>query len=587
MDFSPPLSKSHISVFVTSNGQRKLVAELPKSALGDFRRYMLASTEVPLQERTRWASHGNIHRESLLGAALFDTGRLIGELEPQAASLEAAIAHANKARLESMQALSMNRGKAADLVKSLSGTAESLKQTIADIRVSLEGCPSLKEMGAELSSQALVALDCFAEAESLLEIQHSQKLRKQMCCDQMAQIAVLCDGAADYLGGNYSMFLPRAERMAIFITDNVRLLGPDSRGREYFLASMSQYPGLFDKKKTDWDGYNGIADDVRSLIFKLNGSISGIQHASQKYASEHKRFFGTMAIPPSPNQDFILGARETISRLNVFNSVIKRLFDAHRTYMVSFGALCTVLKEQKKLEANLAALPSLNKEAAALLQIRQRLAGLRATERELAEELDSLKEERMLGERRKQQHRENHVCLEQWEKIKNGTGSDPRQRFTFSREPQIEPASEDCANAVKQRFVSNALAVFNSPIARNAALRDQFEATLSELAELYLKCKCSLTGKSLYSRFPKRAKHETVFRNDANDYDVLRIGLSSTNVYRLIIDVKDPRRPLIYFVGHKDDCKAFMDSIPRKIPSFREKALSNGAGALFPSLSPE
>lgn len=67
----------------------------------------------------------------------------------------------------------------------------------------------------------------------------------------------------------------------------------------------------------------------------------------------------------------------------------------------------------------------------------------------------------------------------------------------------------------------------------------------------------------------------------------MRIGLSSTNEYRLLIDVKNPGQPLIYFVGHKNGSVGFMKAVPEQLSTDCDKALSNGAGSLFSILSPE
>jgi len=243
----------------------------------------------------------------------------------------------------------------------------------------------------------------------------------------------------------------------------------------------------------------------------------------------------------------------------------------------------SIAKEQARLEKALSGLPDTSGDEKALSQLKGELADIAMGESDLRAEIGRLQDRRKAKEARRSLHAQNRFSREDWERVKRGEEpASPRFAYVKAAGPVADAAAQR-----KQRFMEEALSLFHDKLNGNALLREQFEATLPELAALYLKGKGSISSKSLFARFPNRTKHEKLMRIDASDYDVVRVGLSGTNEYRLLIDVKNPRQPLIYFVGHKGECQAFMKAVPKKLSGCRERALSNGVGRLFAILAEE
>jgi len=564
--------------------------EIHKSVIDDFRRHMLTSPGISEPERRMHAEHKVPAGECAASAALFELARRKSELAPQAAELEARLDDARGKREKIGQELFKSRNRFDSLV----GTIEEA------CNLALKSRSAIAAAGPELRALLENVAFCIAESEFAAEsvgrisLQHGlgleaqKKLIANSRYDKMSEIARLCAHHVDTLAGFYEILEPKAGLLSEGTASGLRVLRHGEKGEiAVFLSIMAHDAEKVRSSPRDRTVITTMQSEIEKATARLNSLASSLCKTSAWLAKQRR---GASEKPPEGMEDsyarFIEVARETVRQLSNFRSVARDMLDSHDKYAASLVKLDSLLKEQKCLEERFSQLPVTAKEEKLLSQMRQELSDIDLLAPAVSAELSRLQSLRRNKEAKRDLHAQNRLSREEWERIKSG-GEPARPRFTYSKEPQAEPAMQDATEARKQKFLDAAVSLFESPLSKNALLREQFEATLPELGELYLKGKGSISSKSLFARFPKRTKHEKVFRNDGSEYDIVRVGLSSINEYRLLIDVKNPRQPLIYFVGHKDECEAFMKAVPRKLSSVRERALSNGVGSLFSLLSPE
>jgi hypothetical protein len=590
MDDSPAPSKTHVRVPLAPNGQRTLAMEIHKSVIDDFRRHMLSSPGISDGERRMHAEHKVPAGECTASAALFELGRRKGELAPQAAELGAMLDAARGKREKIRQELFKSQNKFGSLV----GTIEEV------CNLALKSKSAIAAAGPELRALIENVALCIAESKIAIEsagrisLQYGldqraqKKLIADSCYDKMSEIADLCAHHVETLNGFYKTLGPKAEALSEGTASGLRVLRHgEKEGIESFLSIVAPEA----EKARSSSSERAVIFDVLSKIEKattrLNSLASSLCKASAWLAKQRK---GASEKPPEGMEDsysrFIEVARETVRQLSNSMSVARDMLDSHDKYAISLAKLDSLLKEQARLEESLSQLPDTTKDEKLLSQMRQELSNIDLLAPAVAAELGRLQDLRRGKEAKSDLHAQNRFSREEWERVKSG-GEPAMPRFTYSKGPQTEPAMQDTAEARKQKFVESALSLFESSLNKNALLREQLEATLPELAELYIKGKGSISSRSLFARFPNRTRHEKVLRNDASEYNIVRVGLSSINEYRLLIDVKNPSQPLIYFVGHKDECEAFMKAVSKKLPSIRERALSNDVGGLFAVLMSE
>ena len=592
MDCSPAPSKTHISVPGMVQGQRTLAMETSKGAIGDFRRHMLTSPGIPDAERRMYAEHNVPSGECVASAALFQLRRRRNELAPQATKLESSLEGERAKREKIAQELFKSRNKFDSLVGIIAdaeGLASKSKAAIASAE---------KELFALGENVAICIVEAQMATESFERISEQRGLagkaldgaRGRTCYDKMAELSEACEHYAGLLAESYEGLTPKADLLTDGIGGGLRVLRHGEKGEIMaFLEIMAKSAdSVSNGYPRDKSSMVLMDSEIGKAAIKINSLASSLCKASAWVAKQGKRQTGKA---PGPDEDiygrFIDVARETNSQLSTFKTIARDMLDAHGKYVLTLIKLDSLVKDQARLEESLSQLPDTTGDEKLLSQMRQEIADIGLLEQAVGAALSRLQDSRLKKEASRSQHAQNRLSREEWEKAKSGGAEGARQRFTYTKEPQAEPAMVDAAEARKQKFMEAALSLFEGSLNKNALLREQFEATLPEIAELYLKGKCTISSKSLFTRFPKRTKHEKVLRNDASDYDIVRVGLSSINEYRLLVDVKSPRQPLIYFVGHKEECEAFMKSIPKKISGCREKALSNGVGSLFSLLSPE
>ena len=590
MDVSPSLSKTHVRVPLQAKDGREPGILLVKSAITDFRARMLELRDMPDGERRMHAEHKMPADECIASAALFELGRRKGELAAKAAALEASLKEAREARESAGQELFKSQNKFDSLVGTINeacNLALKSKSTIAAAE------PELRAIGENVAF--CMAESHFAvESAERISLQRGlgpgaqKKLISNARYDVMSEIADLCAHHVETLAGFYKALEPKADLLSDGTASGLRVLLHGEKGEiAAFISIMAQDAEEVKSNSRDRAVIDAMQSEIEKATSRLNNLASSLCKTSAWLAKQRK---GISEKPPEGMEEsyarFIETARETVRHLSNFRSVARDMLDSHDKYALSLARLDSILKEQARLEERLSSLPDTSGDEKALSQLKGELADLGMAESDLRAELSRLKDRRLEKEAKRSVHAQNRLSREEWERVKSG-GEPAKPRFTYSKEPQAEPAMQDEVGARRQKFVEAALSLFRGSLNGNAMLREQFEATLPELAELYLKGKGSITSKSLFGRFPKRTNHEKILRNDANEYDVVRLGLSSINEYRLLIDVKSPRQPLIYFVGHKDECKEFMKAASKKLPGCREKALSNGVGSLFAILSPE
>lgn len=146
-------------------------------------------------------------------------------------------------------------------------------------------------------------------------------------------------------------------------------------------------------------------------------------------------------------------------------------------------------------------------------------------------------------------------------------------------------ASEKRQEAINQKigeFVGKAVELHPDMASRYSAYLPQFKKTLERLAMLYVENNGSLSSGNIELTFPKRAHKEDIEEHNSA-YKLVRIGLESSNFYRIMLDCTDPQKPLIIFFGTKDESDLFL-----KQDSFTQasaRAARNGDGKLFEILS--
>ena len=588
MNVSPAPSKTHVSVPGSANEQRTLAMRISKGAIEDFRSHMLSFPGISDSERRMHAEHKMPADECVASAALFELRHRRNELAPQAAKLESSLDSARTEREKIAQELFKNRNKFDSLVDMVSEAGALASKSKGAIAAAQKDAAALGASAAAINIVAQIALESFGDMalQSKRDPKDLEKALRRSGYAHFAEIAELCEMSASFLSNAYRDLQPRADLLCEGTSSGLRILQLAERAEiEAFANIMAKSLDSANGNSHDKSNFVYVQSETAKSISRLNSLAAAVGKASAEYFKMEKRA-ASKGTDPEDYGQFVTAAREASGQLSAFIGIARDMVAAKGKYALVMGKLVSLVNEQAALEESLSQLPDTSGDEKLLSQMRQELSDLDLLERAVNAELSRLSGRRLEKEAKRSVHAQNRLSREEWERVKSG-GEPAKPRFTYSKEPQAEPAMIDAAEARKQKFVEAALSLFESSLNKNAMLREQFEATLSELAELYLKGKGSITSKSLFGRFPKRTKHEKVFRNDANEYDIVRVGFSSINEYRLLIDVKNSRQPLIYFVGHKEECEAFMKAMPRKISGCREKALSNGVGSLFAILSPE
>lgn len=590
MDVSPAPSKNNVRIPLQAKDGRKPGIMLAKSAISNFRARMLELRDISEGERRLHESHSMPADECIASTALFELGRRKGELAAKAAALEASLQEARGARAKVEQAISKNVNKIDSQANAIVEASELASKSKDAIAAAMEEMQALSKNVAFCVAQAKFVQETVGRivAERVLSGRAPPRVNVGACYDIMAEIAEICEQYAGPLSDSYSRLEAKADLLSKGILSGMHVLsqGQNTDILDFLKIMANSADSTFEDKASKSDIEKADAR-ITKVSRRLTTIASSLSKELESLARQNK---SRPAKPPELNEDFcpmfIETARATSAQLLDFRKTMHDMFDAQGKYTLALSNLNPIVNERLGLEAQLSNLPDVLGDERALSQLKGELADLGMAESDLRAELSRLKDRRLEKEAKRSRHAQNRLSREEWERVKSG-GEPAKPRFTYSKEPQAEPVMMDATEARKQKFVEAALSLFESSLNKNAMLREQFETTLPELAELYLKGKGSITSKSLFGRFPKRTKHEKVFRNDANEYDIVRLGFSSINEYRLLIDVKNSRQPLIYFVGHKEECEAFMKAVPRKISGCREKALSNGAGSLFAILSPE
>ena len=65
------------------------------------------------------------------------------------------------------------------------------------------------------------------------------------------------------------------------------------------------------------------------------------------------------------------------------------------------------------------------------------------------------------------------------------------------------------------------------------------------------------------------------------EFNMVRVGIESTKTYRIIIDVKDCARPIIFFAGDKDASVRVIEPKNRKFVNYHDRAVREGQPDAF------
>ncbi len=132
-------------------------------------------------------------------------------------------------------------------------------------------------------------------------------------------------------------------------------------------------------------------------------------------------------------------------------------------------------------------------------------------------------------------------------------------------------------------FVSKMTEIYPDMAIKHSSNLPQFKKTLERLAMLYVENNGVLSVGSIELAFTKRAHREDIDGHN-KDYKIVRLGLESTNFFRLLLDCTDPQKPLVIFFGTKEESDRFLGQDSFVYASAR--ASRNGSGKLFGILAP-
>ena len=563
---------------------------LQKSALGAFRQHMLSSPDILPSERNAWAGHKNTHEESLLLAAISNCKTRKNALEAEAEGLELRLKPARLGRTAAEMALSKAKSKSDGISDELFTSRAELSgilERLEKIRVAASG---LAEGVAELQSIALDLSSVIDDPllEKMADPPLIASLKSVSHYDDYQRLALECKSTHMFMSNvcDATIELVSTIESIIDVSDKLARLG-EGMPREVQLSIIQNPSSTKENLAIAKDGVRMTCKIIEERISSMRSfmvPISKTAGAFSRIGPWDKGFWETHR---ACNSLFIGTTRGLISQLTELGGASKDMWAVLARHSKASLAFSECVASYEEASGALSRLPSLDADETRLGRLKQQISRLAGAESRLSSELSAIKGARRQKEARRKQHIQNRLTREKWEAEMNAPKDAPRAApfFAAAKSPESS-ASENTRESRTKAFILSACGLFEDSFKRNKNMMNvQFIPTMRALADVYLENEHGLTRRALLEKFPKRAKGEVLVGvPNKSDYDLVRVGLSSTKEYRLLVDVKNSRMPLIYFVGHKGDCEGVMGDLPRNLASFREKALLNGTSELFPPL---
>ena len=208
-----------------------------------------------------------------------------------------------------------------------------------------------------------------------------------------------------------------------------------------------------------------------------------------------------------------------------------------------------------------------------------------ALKAKLERELIAVRKSQEEKAREMAQHRQNRYTKEGWQEHLLEIEIESLTEFEQPKKKAGQLPMDSARRESLKRYFSFANALFKSELKAKNGMREQLLNRLGELAELYM-ANGKLTRKDIQERYSGLiTHHERVVGNNSSDFDLVRVSMGRISDKRIILDVKDPARPIIYFVGGKESCIKFMNRVNgQELPEIKAAAIRNGASGLFPIL---
>ena len=301
------------------------------------------------------------------------------------------------------------------------------------------------------------------------------------------------------------------------------------------------------------DAYLGEARALQLKFQKKGGKSHG--HAYRKRLAEvvSDRIKLVQALSTVKNSikdasTFIEGIREEMSN---YNEIARELSAALEKR--------AILSEKAERAPGC---PGLEKKAK---EISEALLQIEAMERELYEELQFIRKasekKAVLAEARARS------------KVNHSSWLETKSRKDFEFVPMLAVTPE-CMPATDEKigeFVDKAEGMFSGWLG-SPAMAGFFRSIMAKLADAYMKNGGSLSREALSSTGLSVHKLKMSSRMK-NDYDLVRISFKMSKFRRIVVDVKSPSMPLIYFAGDHGSFNRFGEGLEGSVESFRAKAL--------------
>jgi len=588
-------------------GGKKL--SLSISEIDEFRKAMLKNPRMPGYER--WKNHSNTSHESFLGAyakkisstietARADKKRTEVELsslnankqqqDVRRAELEVKISRVQKNIDKDIEAMQAIEAECASMIKNAS---RILKESF-DIREEIKnntflarkGQSSLNTFWQEFAKDLDDVPDEFREV--LLSGEDSPQLTEVFLLGHPAYRLLfdVQEVLKDYDEISPVRAMPRlAEEFGYKMPDfsQVKTLADMDPG---FLKDNLEIYTRFQNAKGE---FKGSFKKMDAKIAKAKKYLDGKSRAYEIYQNHAKngRIKKLKMLEGLDIKDY-----ETMMELELKYSGKAHALAAEmnaqskRTYNISVEYSKTVLDivermlTKEELEKELAGLPvdasyvAKHEKLVTKLAIQQsRLEDLENTrckaQGELKKELDRLAAKETSRKSRRTSEENLHAYFEKIEAGEKPGGRDPKFVFEgkHNGENDLLPEARQISGEAMENFINVISGEF--PVIEKSYTKytGQFRETMETLALAYAENGFRLSLKALFMAFPGKVKVESTYKKFP--YKPVRIAIESSAMLRLLVDMTDNEKPVIFFVGSKSESEKIMprDSLKQAIES--------------------